>query len=145
LTQEITVNMKGLIKTVALVIELAPSATWGEPLHLSGLFSVLVNQLAADKVNYMSLFIQGRDIVTERTLQLSAVILVEYILLLSRIALADVQVFVTLVALTAKSKGVPEGEIWEVIMSQWWNRVSLGLTITRRTFQRTDGRLPICF
>ena len=32
--------------------------------------------------------------------------------------------FVTLVAETAKSKGVPEAEIWEVIMSQWWNRVS---------------------
>ena len=37
----------------------------------------------------------------------------------------DVRVFVTLVAETAKSKGVPEAEIWEVIMTQWWNRVSL--------------------
>lgn len=48
----------------------------------------------------------------------------EYVLLLARIALMDVQVFVTLVAETAKSKGMPEAEIWEVIMSQWWNRVS---------------------
>jgi hypothetical protein len=38
--------------------------------------------------------------------------------------MVDVQVFVTLVAETAKSKGVPEVEVWEVIMSQWWNRVS---------------------
>ena len=37
----------------------------------------------------------------------------------------DVQVFVTLVAETAKLKGVPEAEVWEVVMSQWWNRVSL--------------------
>ncbi|KAF9653383.1 ARM repeat-containing protein [Thelephora ganbajun] len=102
LTQNITVNTKGLINSIALAIELAPSATWGEPLHVSGLFSVLVNHLAEEK--------------------LSAIILMEYILLFSRIAIVDVQVFVTLVAETAKSKGVPEAEIWEVIMNQWWNR-----------------------
>ena len=62
---------------------------------------------------------------TDRTPQLSAPILVDYILLLSRIAVVDIQVFVTLVAETAKSKGVPEADIWEVIMNQWWNRVSL--------------------
>ena len=61
---------------------------------------------------------------TDWTMQLTAVILTEHVLLMSRIALADVQVFLTLVAETAKSKGVPEAEIWEVIMSQWWNRVS---------------------
>jgi len=60
-----------------------------------------------------------------RVLQLSAIILLEHILLFSRIAIVDVQVFVTLVAETAKSKGVPEAEIWEVVMTQWWNRVSL--------------------
>ena len=58
-------------------------------------------------------------------LQLPSVVLVEYILLFSRIAVVDVQVFVTLVAETAKLKGVPEAEVWEVVMSQWWNRVSL--------------------
>ena len=56
-------------------------------------------------------------------LQLSAVILTEPILLFARIAVMDVQVFATLVAETAKSKGVPEAEIWEVVMTQWWNRV----------------------
>ena len=65
---------------------------------------------------------------TDRTPQLSAIILVEYILLFSRIAVVDVQVFATLVAETAKSKGVPEAEIWDVIMSQWWNRVSCNST-----------------
>lgn len=52
----------------------------------------------------------------------------EYILLFSRIAVVDVQVFVILVAETAKSKGVPEAEIWDVIMSQWWDRVGLVFT-----------------
>ena len=69
---------------------------------------------------------------TDGTLQLSAIILMEYVLLLSRIALVDVQSFVTLIAETAKSQGVPEGEIWEVVMSQLWNRVSFdhqGLTV----------------
>lgn len=50
LTQEITANIKGLINSIALAIELAPAATWGEPLHISGLFGVLVNHLADDKV-----------------------------------------------------------------------------------------------
>jgi len=63
---------------------------------------------------------------TDRIPQLSAVILVEYILLFSRIAVVDVQVFVTLVAETAKSKGVPETEIWDAVMSQWWNKVRVG-------------------
>lgn len=124
LTQNITVNIKGLINSIALAIELAPSATWGESLHVSGLFSVMVNHLAEEKVNNETFVFRERETVTNRTPQLRAVILMEYVLLFARIALADVQVFVTLVAETAKSKGVPEGEIWEVIMSQWWNRVS---------------------
>ncbi|KAF9782921.1 ARM repeat-containing protein [Thelephora terrestris] len=102
LSHNVTVNYKGLINSIELAIELAPSAVWSEPLHVSGLFSVFVSHLAEDK--------------------LTAVILMEHVLLLSRIALMDVQVFITLVAETAKSRGVPEAEIWEVILSQWWNR-----------------------
>ena len=52
LTQKVTVDVKGLINSIALAIELAPSATWGEPLHVSGLFGVLVDHLAKDKVNH---------------------------------------------------------------------------------------------
>ena len=37
----------------------------------------------------------------------------------------DVQAFVALVAGAARLKGVPDTEIWGVIMTQWWNRVSL--------------------
>ena len=51
LAQSITVNYKGLVNSIALAVELAPSAAWGEPLHVSGLFSVLVNDLSDDKVN----------------------------------------------------------------------------------------------
>lgn len=42
--------MKGLISSIALAVELAPSAAWGEPLHVSGLFSVLVDHLAEGEV-----------------------------------------------------------------------------------------------
>lgn len=49
--QNITVNRKGLVNSVELAVELAPSFTWGEPLHTSGFFSVLVNHLAEDKVD----------------------------------------------------------------------------------------------
>jgi len=57
LTQKITAsNIKGLIKSIALTIELAPSDVWGEPLRASGLFSLLVDHLAEDKVDYDGLF-----------------------------------------------------------------------------------------
>lgn len=126
LTQKITANVKGLINSVALAIELAPSAVWGEPLHDSGLFSVLVDHLAEEKVNYNVLSPgDGKPRLTQ-ILQLSATILVEHILLFSRIAVVDVQAFVALVAGAARLKGVPDTEIWGVIMNQWWNRVSLG-------------------
>jgi hypothetical protein len=52
----------------------------------------------------------------------------------------DVQVFVTLVAETAKSKGVPEAGIWEVIMTQWWNRVSP--VAVERIFKHVNGEPP---
>lgn len=68
-------------------------------------------------------FPQKSGIGTYTILQLPALILISHILLFSRIALVDVQVFMTLVAETAKVKGVPEAEIWDVIMNQWWNRV----------------------
>ena len=44
--------MRGLTNSIALAIQLAPSAAWGEPLYVSGLFSVLVDHLAKDKVDY---------------------------------------------------------------------------------------------
>jgi hypothetical protein len=125
-----------------LAIELAPSAVWSEPLHVSGLFSVLVSHLAEDKVNYG--FFSFSETVTNGTVQLSAIILMEHVLLLSRIALMDVQVFVTLVAETAKSRGVPEAEIWEVILSQWWNRVSFHYHDVH-TFEGLNKEWPCLF
>ena len=54
LVQNITINYKGLVSSVALAIQLAPSAAWGESLHVSGLFGVLVKDLIDDKVSYSS-------------------------------------------------------------------------------------------
>jgi hypothetical protein len=61
LTQSVTVNVGGLINSIALAIELAPSAAWGEPLHVSGLFRVLVDHLAEDEVNHRFLSLGGGD------------------------------------------------------------------------------------
>ena len=47
--------------------------------------------------------------------------------------------FVTLIAEDAKSKGVPEKEIWEVIMNQLWNRVSVDVF-----FKCNDNEQPVC-
>lgn len=50
--QNVTVNLKGLINSIALSIELAPPTAWSEPLHVSGLFSVLLKHLAEEKASH---------------------------------------------------------------------------------------------
>ena len=46
----IPINVKDMATTLGLVIQLAPSSLWGEPMHNSGLFSYIVHKLEEDKV-----------------------------------------------------------------------------------------------
>lgn len=46
----IPINVKDMAVMLGLVIQLAPSSCWAEPLHNSGLFSYIVKTLEEDKV-----------------------------------------------------------------------------------------------
>ena len=52
----------------------------------------------------------------------------KHILLFSRIAVVDVSAFVALVEGAAGLKGVRDADIWNLIMTQWWYKVSLMFT-----------------
>ena len=63
--------------------------------------------------------------------QTSVTILVEYIYIMSRIALADRQTFVNLVSAMAIAQNIPEKQIWEGILNQWCMRVRAHLVSFR--------------
>ena len=44
------INVKDMAVVLGLVIQLAPSSLWGEPMYNSGLFSYLIKTLEDDKV-----------------------------------------------------------------------------------------------
>lgn len=56
-------------------------------------------------------------------MQVATELLTEYIYILSRIALVDKNMFLTLVSATAPATQVQEAELWEAILDQWWTRV----------------------
>ena len=52
LTRGIDINISGLVDSIALAIQLAPSSVWKKPLHDSGLFSLLVDNLTEARVDH---------------------------------------------------------------------------------------------
>ena len=45
-----SVNIKGIMGTVSMMLQLAPAELWGEALHISGLFIDIVKALEEEKV-----------------------------------------------------------------------------------------------
>ena len=62
------------------------------------------------------------------TIQLQALMLTEYVYFLARIAIADRQLFLQLVSATAAALNLPEAQVWEPILNQWWTRVRLPIS-----------------
>ena len=58
-----------------------------------------------------------------RTTQARTSILTEDIYVLARVAVANKQLFLTLMQATSQAHGVPETQIWEGVLDQWWTRV----------------------
>ncbi|KAF7301791.1 Importin N-terminal domain-containing protein [Mycena indigotica] len=94
-------NIKDMILALNLLVQLAPSALWGEPMHTSGLFSVLLKTI-----------VEGET-------KAQAQILMEHILLMSRIVMADPQMFLQLMAATA-TPNMSENKLYELLLDQWW-------------------------
>ncbi|KAF7332027.1 Importin N-terminal domain-containing protein [Mycena kentingensis (nom. inval.)] len=92
-------NVKDMIIALNFLVQLAPAALWGEAMHTSGLFSVLLKAIVENEA--------------------SPQILVEHILLMSRIVMADRQMFLQLIAATATSE-MPESKLYDLLLDQWW-------------------------
>lgn len=45
----ITLNVKHMTVALCMLFQIAPSALWGEALHISGLFTTIVKSLEEDK------------------------------------------------------------------------------------------------
>lgn len=63
-----------------------------------------------------------------KSTQFPALVLTEYVYFLARIAIADRQLFLQLVSATAAALNLPEAQIWEPILNQWWTRVRLPIS-----------------
>lgn len=58
------------------------------------------------------------------TSQAQTNILTEFILTLSRIAVADKHMFLQLMAAAPQVAHIPEAQLWEAVLNHWWTRVS---------------------
>ncbi|KAJ7638980.1 armadillo-type protein [Roridomyces roridus] len=95
----IETNLKDMIIALNLLIQVAPSSLWGEPMHTSGLFSVLMKNI-----------VDGES---------GAILLTEHIYLMSRIVMADRQMFLRLMEATA-SPAISESKLYEELLDRWW-------------------------
>ena len=114
------INVKDMAVVLGLVIQLAPSSLWGEPMHNSGLFSSLIKTLEDDKVKKH--FIHTTECLLRYQIQTS--VLTEYVLVIARLAAADNRMFLQLMAAAPQIAQMPETQLWEGVLTQWWNRVS---------------------
>ncbi|KAJ2920088.1 hypothetical protein MD484_g369, partial [Candolleomyces efflorescens] len=101
-SQAVMVNMKDMVMALQFMVQLAPSNLWGEPMHTSGLFSYLLLTLN-----------DGES---------SPILLTEIIFLFSRIVMADPQMFLQLMSATAPVANLPETNLWEGLLDQWWGK-----------------------
>ncbi|KAF8195734.1 armadillo-type protein [Mycena galopus ATCC 62051] len=92
-------NQKDMLISLNLLTQVAPSTLWGEAMHVSGLFSLLMKNI-----------LEG---------ECGAILLTEHIYLMSRIVMADRQMFLQLMAATA-TPAVPESKLYEGLLDQWW-------------------------
>ncbi|OCH87913.1 ARM repeat-containing protein [Obba rivulosa] len=100
--QALPVNVKGMLVSLQLLFQVAPAHLWGAPLHTSGLFAHIAKVLMDDKATTM--------------------LLTEGVYVLARVAVADNGVFLNLMSATAVLQNIPESQIWEGILDQWWTR-----------------------
>lgn len=92
-----------MIVELQLLVQLSSSRTWAGPMHTSGLFSILIKVIMADKA--------------------SILLLTEHVCLFARMALSDATVLSQLIAATAVDLNTSESELWNGLLDQWWRRV----------------------
>ncbi|KAG5648935.1 hypothetical protein DXG03_000284 [Asterophora parasitica] len=99
----VLLNAADMMRALNLLVQLAPSSLWGEAMHTSGLFAHITKTL-----------IDG---------EASTLLLAEQILLFSRIALADRQMFLQLISATASAlPNVQEPRLYDLMLDQWFGK-----------------------
>ncbi|KAH9938596.1 ARM repeat-containing protein [Fomitopsis serialis] len=102
MTQAVETNVGDMARILTTLFQIGPPQLWGEPLHRSGLFALVVKTLTDDKAKTS--------------------ILTEEIYVLARVAVANKQLFLQLMQATAQAHNVSEAHIWEGVLDQWWTR-----------------------
>ncbi|KAJ7765016.1 armadillo-type protein [Mycena maculata] len=100
----VSTNLKQMILSLNLLtqiikIQRAPASLWAEAMHTSGLFSLLIKTIAEGECG--------------------ALLLTEHVLLMSRMVMADRQMFLQLMAATA-TPAIPELKLYDCLLDQWW-------------------------
>ncbi|KAF7355443.1 Importin N-terminal domain-containing protein [Mycena sanguinolenta] len=95
----VATNQKDMIISLNLLLQIAPSTLWGEAMHVSGLFSLLMKNI-----------LEG---------EAGPILLTEHIYLMSRIVMADRRMLLQLMAATA-TQDVPESKLYDGLLDQWW-------------------------
>jgi hypothetical protein len=110
-----------MIIALNILVQVTPSSLWGEAMHVSGLFSYLLETLLENEVR--NLFVSWLEWCSCFCEQAAVVLLTEIIYLLARIAMADRQMFLQLISATASSQNKPESPLYEGLLDQWWCKV----------------------
>ncbi|TFK43406.1 armadillo-type protein [Crucibulum laeve] len=97
-----TLNLKDMLISLSLLLQIAPSSLWGESLHTSGLFAHLLIKL-----------IEGES---------DATLLTHHIFFFSRLVMADRQMFLQLMSVTAAALGQKDSYLYEGLLDQWWGK-----------------------
>ncbi|KZT71615.1 ARM repeat-containing protein [Daedalea quercina L-15889] len=100
--QAVETNVGDMARILTTLFQVGPPQLWGEPLHRSGLFALVVKTLMDDKARTS--------------------ILTEEVYVLARVAIANKQLFLQLMQATSQANNVPEPQIWEGVLDQWWTR-----------------------
>ncbi|KAF8528819.1 ARM repeat-containing protein [Hysterangium stoloniferum] len=91
-----------IILVINLLTQMAPPSLWAEAMHTSGLFGILTKAVIDDKDG--------------------ASFLAEHIYIFSRIAIADPLILNELVISAAPAMKMPETQIFEGLLDQWWKK-----------------------
>ncbi|KAJ6598916.1 armadillo-type protein [Mycena vulgaris] len=95
----VSTNLKDMLISLNLLVQVTPSALWGEAMHTSGLFSLLMKNI-----------VEG---------ECGAILLTEHIYLMSRLVMADREMFLRLMAATADNT-ISEAKLYDALLDRWW-------------------------
>lgn len=98
----VVLNSTDMMRALNLLVQIAPSNSWGEFMHTSGLFAHIMKTL-----------IEG---------EASTLLLAEHILFLSRVTISDRQMFLQLLSATASTLNVTENKLYDTMLDQWFGK-----------------------